>query len=332
MGFKLLGVGSPLVDYSLPVTDELLNEIVPDGKGCTRNLSHQERSFILNKVPVIFRSPGGSAGNTVRAFAHLGGQAALFGKLAGDEDGEFFREELKKSGADDSLLLNSTLRGTGCCFNLITPDAERTMLSDLAASREISESELDTIPFKEFSLLLMEGYLAMEKWSIPLLEKARKNGLLIALDLNNYELIRRERSRFRHLVDKFVDILFANEEEIEALIPGGYPLEVNKHLPNALITIIKQGERGALWVISSKHTPYPAIRVDEVKDTTGAGDFYAAGVIYGLSRELSAENCNRAAALCAAEVIRQNGTMLTDEQWRKLKTELDKINSGSCNS
>ena len=170
MSFKLLGTGSPLVDYSLEISDAALAETVPDGKGCTRNISHQERDVILCRGNNICRSPGGSAANTIRAFSRLGGTASLFGKTGNDEDGDFFRSQLLTAGADDSLLLQTDFSGTGYCLSLITPDAERTMLSNLGASLDIAVADVEKVPFGNFDFLLMEGYLACELWSIPLLK------------------------------------------------------------------------------------------------------------------------------------------------------------------
>lgn len=329
MNFKLLGVGSPLVDYFSAVSDAFLNKTVPEGKGCTRSISRQERSLILEKCPSIHRSPGGSAANTVRAFAELGGKAALFGKLSRDEDGSYFRDELKKSGANDSLLLETDLYGTGYCLSLITPDAERTMLSDLAASRKITLDELELVPFSDFNIMLLEGYLALENWSIPLLEKARKSNVKIALDLNNYELVSREKSRFQYIIGKYVDILFANEEEICSLTGTGDPQDIRKEIRHPDLIIVKQGDRGSLWITDGNCTEIAPVKISNVKDTTGAGDFYAAGAIYGIAENLPVNACGYAASLCAAEVIKQNGTLLNGKQWDFLRKTINDLKTKS---
>lgn len=324
MSFKLLGVGSPLVDYSLEITDTVLNQTVPDGKGCTRNISHQERDTIINCAKNICRTPGGSAANTVRALAHLGGNAALFGKTGCDEDGEFFRSRLRASGAEDSLLLSTENNATGYCLSLITPDAERTMLSNLGASLDITVDELN-IPFGNFDYLLMEGYLACETWSIPLLKKAKESGIPVALDLNNFELVRKKREHFQYLVSNHVDLLFANEEEIKALLDTENLDDIEKKLdlPQA---IVKLGKNGSLLITPplEKVTAIPPAPTENVKDTTGAGDFYAAGYFFGQSKGLSLEKCCNIGALCASAIISCTGTELNESQWNKLKNDIDK--------
>ena len=323
MSFKLLGAGSPLVDYSLKISDAALENIVPDGKGCTRNISHQEKDQVLCRGENICRSPGGSAANTIRAFSRLGGTAALFGKAGYDDDGKYFRKQLTISGADDSLLLETDSNGTGYCLSLITPDAERTMLSNLGASLDIAVEDIEKIRFSNFSFLLMEGYLACESWSIPLLQKAKKSGTPVALDLNNFELVRKKRDHFNFLIDNYVDLLFANEEEIKTLLDVADidGIENKLHLPQA---VIKLGREGALLVTQpGKVIKVPPVPVEKLKDTTGAGDFYAAGFFFGMSRNLSGEKCCRLGALCASAIISVTGTELNDNEWNLLKNNVN---------
>lgn len=324
MSFKLLGAGSPLVDYSLETTDTILEQTVPGGKGCTRNISHQERDEIIRYGKNICRTPGGSAANTVRALSYLGGEAALFGKTGCDEDGDFFRSRLRASGADDSLLLTTKNNDTGYCLSLVTPDAERTMLSNLGASLDITEDELQ-IPFGDFDHLLLEGYLACETWSIPLLQKAKAAGIPIALDLNNFELVRKKREHFQYLVDNYVDLLFANEEEIKALLGTADIDGIEKKL-NLQQAVIKLGKNGSLLIIPplGKVTLIPPAPAESVKDTTGAGDFYAAGYFFGQSKGLPPEKSCKLGALCASEIISCTGTELNEAQWNNLKIKTDK--------
>ncbi|MBO7328163.1 MAG: adenosine kinase [Lentisphaeria bacterium] len=324
MSFKLLGAGSPLVDYSLKISDAALENIVPDGKGCTRNISHQEKDQVLCRGENICRSPGGSAANTIRAFSRLGGTAALFGKAGYDDDGKYFRKQLTISGADDSLLLETDSNGTGYCLSLITPDAERTMLSNLGASLDIAVEDIEKIRFSNFSFLLMEGYLACESWSIPLLQKAKKSGIPVALDLNNFELVRKKRELFNFLVNNYTDLLFANEEEIKALLDARNIDGIENKLPQ-LQAVIKLGKEGSLLVTptTSNVIKIPPSPVEKLKDTTGAGDFYAAGFFFGMSRNLSGEKCCRLGALCASAIISVTGTELNDEQWNLLKNNIN---------
>ena len=327
MGFKLLGVGSPLVDYSLEISDAELKKIVPDGKGCTRRLSRQERSLIFGSGKNLIFTPGGSAANTVRALARLGGQSALFGKIGDDADGEFFCQQLRIAGADDSLIAVSEKIATGCCLSLITPDAERTMLSDLGASLDISENDLQKIPFGEFSCLLLEGYLSCEKWSVPLLKMAKASALPAALDLNNYELVKNNREYFLSLTNSYIDILFANEQEISALLGTDDPYMIMDQVNSAMV-VLKRGKNGSVLILKKdrKIIEIESIKTGRVKDTTGAGDFYAAGFFYGMSRNWQLADCCRAGSACASAIISRTGTLLSEEEWDQLHKFVNEVN------
>ena len=321
MGFNLLGVGSPLVDYSLAVSDALLSELVPGGKGGTRNIDADTKTSIISRFSgEILRSPGGSAANTLRTFSTLGGRGAFFGKTGSDDDAEFFSGQLKASGVDDSCLLKSDRKATGFCLSLITPDAERTMLSDLSVSREISIEEVEQLNITPFNWLLLEGYLSKEPWVRPLLAKAKKSGCKIALDLNNFELVAREHEHFMQLTAGGIDLLFGNEEEISALFPGkpvsSLPGLLRRHFPMA---VLKKGARGALIVTEDEFIDIAAEKCNTVTDTTGAGDFFAAGFFFGMSKNCPLPLCGKVGALCAGAIIGENGTVLPAEKTEILK-------------
>jgi sugar/nucleoside kinase (ribokinase family) len=321
MSFKLLGTGSPLVDYSLSVTDDFIDTHVPGGKGGTRNISASRKDHLIAAAGGVdcIRTPGGSAANTIRAFARLGGQGALFGKIGNDADGEFFRTALRDSGADISMLPVSETFSTGFCLSLITPDAERTMLSDLGASLDVNADDLKKNDLRTFTWLLAEGYLICEPWIDGLFAAARNAGCKIALDLNNFELVKSKRSCFQEIIDSGIDLLFANQQEVSALFPEipseRLPEKLQQILP---LTVVKSGKDGSMIISRKEILSIPAVENIEVKDTTGAGDFYAAGFFYGLSRELPLAVCGKIGSLCAAEVIKLTGTMYRDEDFKKL--------------
>ena len=146
MSFQLLGAGSPLVDYSLAVTENFLQKSVPCTKGATAHISPAEKTAVLNNFDGhTLRTPGGSAANTLRTFTALGGRSSHFGKAGNDDDGNFFAQAMLNAGCDDSLILKDDVFATGYCLTLVTPDGERTMLSDLGASLRINENDLKKI-------------------------------------------------------------------------------------------------------------------------------------------------------------------------------------------
>lgn len=327
MSFKLLGAGSPLVDYSLAVSDDFIDTHVPGGKGGTRNISACQKEVIIAAAgnAMCIQTPGGSAANTIRAFARLGGNGTLFGKIGKDADGVFFRNALLDSGADTSFLPVSETIPTGFCLSLITPDAERTMLSDLGASLDVTSDDLKKRDFSTFDWLLLEGYLICEPWIDDLLTCIRSAGGKIAIDLNNFELVSKQRSRFMEVINSGIDLLFANQQEASALFPD-IPEEM---LPETLqdrqpITVLKCGKDGSRIIEKTQIHRIGAVENIKVADTTGAGDFYAAGFFYGLSKSLPLSVCGKIGSLCAAEVIKLTGTMHRDEDFKKLYNIINK--------
>lgn len=326
MAFKLLGAGSPLVDISLAVSGDFLEKFVPGGKGGTRNISSAVRDVIIEAAanPPLLLSPGGSAGNCVRMFSALGGGSALFGKIGNDEYSDFFRHIFREYGVDDTLLITDHLLDTGYCLSLITDDAERTMLSDLGASLAVTNEDLNRIDFSKFGWLLLEGYLVDGVWVEEFLCRARKNKCKIAIDLNNFELVYRKRDLFNLIIDHGIDLIFANIREIEALF-GSEDIEqiadlLTKRVPMA---VIKLGPDGAYVISGNQRIMIPAVRELSVVDTTGAGDFFAAGFFYGLSRNMPLAVCGRLGALTAAAIIVKNGTLLNKNELKCLINAID---------
>ena len=320
MDFQLLGTGSPLVDYSLSVTETLLERFVPGGKGGTRNISEAEKSAILkNFNGTVLRTPGGSAANTVRTFAAIGGKAALFGKTGCDADADFFTSALRNDNVDDALICRSGTVPTGFCLSLITPDAERTMLSNLGASLCITGDDMAKIDFAKFDYLLLEGYLISEPWVDKLLALAESSGCKIALDLNNFELAARAKTRFTEIISRYVSLLFGNEQEISALLECSDRAEQLSALRRFTeTTVFKLGSKGALIVLPDELITVDACKVDTVKDTTGAGDFFAAGFFYGMSRHCSPAVCGRLGAVCASHIIAETGTILSEQSLQSM--------------
>lgn len=323
MAFHLLGTGSPLVDYSLAVTEEFLQKYSPCAKGATVHISNAEKNIITDACNGSFlRTPGGSAANTLRTFTALGGKGAHFGKTGNDADGDFFCRAMRQTGCDDSLLLKDEIFSTGYCLSLVTPDGERTMLSDLGASLKVTADDVKKIDFSRYDFLLLEGYLIREKWLTVMLTAARAGSCKIALDLNNFAMVEQYREIFTEIINSGIDLLFANEAEMQALFPGKERQEIVKLLPEKVpMAIFKLGKDGALIVKKDSVTAIPAIPT-VVKDTTGAGDFFAAGFFYGLSLGLPHHLCGQIGTLCASAIIAGSGTVLSKENWNSLKNKI----------
>ena len=326
MGFRVLGIGSPLVDYSMEVDDSFLDVHVPGGKGASRPLPSKKKEALLHGADRFLCTPGGSAANSIRIFASLGGEAAFLGTNGVDREGRIFRESLRRSGVDDTLLQDDGSRPSGCCITLVTPDAERTMLFNLADSPKLTERDIDGIDFGQFDCVLLEGYLLHEEWWDALLRRASGAGCRIAMDLNNFELVAANREVFRKYVERYVDILFANEQEAAALFPGE---EMDALIAGisacAATSVVKLGENGSLIATEGKVVQVPARREIQVRDTTGAGDYYAGGFLLGMARGGSPEQCGRIGTLCAAEIIQTPGTVLEDPVVEHLKQSIAEV-------
>lgn len=325
MSLRLLGVGSPLVDYSAQVPEDFIRSRLSGGKGGTRNIGPAEKAALLAACPgSVTISAGGAAANTVMAAAELGLRSALLGKLGSDADGKRFLRDMRASGADVSELRTDPDSGTGYCLALVTPDAERTMRSDLGASLKLTPSEVGQCDFSRYDRVLLEGYFVNTEIFEPVMRQARAAGVGVAVDLCNYELAAACRERFTRLIAQYADMVFANRDEAAALTGEDVPDRMARTLAALCRTaVVKLGADGALIASGNRLEAVPPTRVENAVDTTAAGDYFAAGFFYALARNRSAARCAAAGARCAAEIIQYPGTKLPREAWNKLKADLE---------
>ena len=327
MALRLLGVGSPLIDRSARVTDEFVSVRAGGGKGGTRHLNAAERSALLAELPEpVLTVPGGAAANTVMAAAELGLETALLGKLGADADGARFRAGLSASGAADRELITAPRGDTGCCIALITPDAERTMRSHLGVSYELTAAEAARCDFSRYDWVLMEGYFAESEMFEPTMRLARAAGCHVAMDVCSYEQAARRRELFHRLLRTYADLIFANADEAAALTGLTAPEAMARQLAGGRRTaVVKLGAAGSLIAVADRLYRIPAAPVEQAVDTTAAGDYYAAGFFYGLSRKLPWEKCGYAGSLTAAAVVRCAGTKLSPAALTALKAQLAEL-------
>ncbi len=317
----LLGFGSPLVDYTLNVSDEILARIAPGIKGGTESISRSQKAELLAAYPGnILRSPGGSAANTVMAAARLGVSSALWGKIGNDEDGAFFCGELESAGADSSHLSCNENSFTGSCVTLVTPDAERTMRSALGASLTLKVEEV-----KNTSLscrwLLAEGYWIGSPVLPAVLQRAKESGAKVALNLSSLELAREYREVFTRLITRWVDLVFANVAEAEALTGKSGKAALFALMELAPQAVVTRSASGA-WCGENGHAAaVGAMRVHAV-DMTAAGDYFSAGFFYGLSQGRGLPYCCAAGSRVAGEIVQLPGTRLPQEKWEMLRRSL----------
>lgn len=320
--FSVIAVGSPIIDLIARVDEAFLQQ-VPGEKGGMVMISSEELTDILQQLGNhVKRTPGGSAANTLFDLAHFGVKTALMGTVGNDDAGNFYRQQLAEAQSSlHALRLSSQNTPTGHCICLVTPDAERTMRPALAAALEFDPAQVAVEDFAGYTLAHLEGYLLAhsEEKLAKLMSTARAAGCLISLDLASFEVVNAFRPAIKRLLKEYVNIVFANSDEADALLgklpPQEQLCELRKLCPAA---VVKLGEHGAWADCGSGAVFIPANQVNAI-DTTAAGDSFAAGFLYGYLKNLPAAKCGRIGAALAAETVQVFGAVLPDIAWEKLK-------------
>ena len=324
---KIIGLGNALVDVLVTLeSDDILNEMqLPKG---SMTLIDEDK---LQKINACFSqmkthlANGGSAGNAIRGMACLGAGTGFIGKVNNDFYGNFFRDSLLERGTEAKLLLSATLP-SGVASTFISPDGERTFGTYLGAAATLKAEDLSLEMFKGYAYLFIEGYLVQDHDMIlRAIELAKEAGLQICLDMASYNIVEEELDFFSLLINKYVDIVFANEEEAKAFT-GKEPEEALDIIAKMCsIAIVKLGARGSIIRKGTEEIRVEAVPVEKVVDTTGAGDYFAAGFLYGLTCGYSLEKCARIGALLSGDVIQVIGAELPEVQWEKIKKEISEL-------
>ncbi len=256
---------------------------------------------------------GGSAANTVVGVASLGGRAAFVGKVRDDEAGRAFAHDIRAAGVGFATAPATTGPATARCLVLVTPDGERTMNTYLGACVELAPEDVDETVIENASIFYFEGYL----WDPPkakaafrkAAQAARRGGGRIALTLSDSFCVDRYRDEFLSLIrNGEIDILFANESEMHALYQtADFDTAVAALGAENVLAFVTRSENGCVIVDGDQTTAIPAAQIERLVDTTGAGDLFAAGVLFGLARGLPHEAAARIGALAAAEIIQHYG-------------------------
>ena len=308
----VLTIGNAIVDVIADATDDFL-ETEGLTKGSMRLVDAKEAERLYAHMQRAREVSGGCAGNTAAGIAALGGKAGFVGQVANDQLGAFYRHDLTAAGVEFTTPAVEIGVPTARSMILVTPDGHRTMNTFLGAAQHLPASALDEPQIRDAAAIYLEGYL----WDpqtpryamIRAIEVAREAGRKVAFSLSDTFCIERHRDGFNALIDGGkIDLLFANQAEIEML--AGVP-----HLDSAVeavrgkveTLVVTRGEHGALATRGNERSEVPAERVDEVVDTTGAGDLFAAGYLAGYTRGLGLERSLKLGAIAAAEVIQHYG-------------------------
>jgi sugar/nucleoside kinase (ribokinase family) len=315
---KILGIGNALVDVMTIIDDDKILESFALPKGSMQLVDRIQSDKIKNGTSDSKKSlsSGGSAANTMHGLAMIGVPAGFIGSVGRDETGDFFENDMVSAGVKTYLTRRNSITGTSIA--IVSPDSERTMATHLGAAVELDPSDLNPDDFNDYNILYLEGYLILNK---PLVEKACKiameNGMRIALDLASYNVVESNHSALKEILENYVDIVFANEEESKSFT-GSAPEEALISLSEICeIAIIKVGKDGSLIKRGEEVIKIGTIDVKSI-DTTGAGDLYASGFLYGYANDLPLDKCGMFGSVLAGNVIETIGAKMDEERWKKI--------------
>ncbi|MEI7897233.1 MAG: adenosine kinase [bacterium] len=343
---KILGMGNALVDIMIPIENDNILELLALPKGSMQLVDIDRSNTVLSALKDYKKthSAGGSAANTIHGLAMLGAETGYIGVVGEDELGGYFVRELIKAGVDPHMIHSS--RETGRAVALVTPDSERTFATFLGAAIELAAEHLtppltppregggtdpaSRIPhpshsiFKGYSYFHIEGYLVQNHELIRrAVEMAKENGLVVSLDMASYNVVEANKEFLLSIIADYVDIVFANEDEARALT-GFEPEEALQEISKmSQIAVVKTGSSGSMIKSGKDQYIIGVIDVDPI-DTTGAGDLYAAGFLFGLANGKALQECGELGAVLAGNVIEFMGSKMSPERWEKIRAEVIK--------
>jgi sugar/nucleoside kinase (ribokinase family) len=309
--YDVIGVGNAIVDVLAPVEESFLTEHGLDKAMMT--LIDSERGHALyDAMPPAVEVSGGSAANTLAGIASLGGVGAYIGKVSADALGEVFRHDITAAGIDYLTPPANGGEPTARCLIFVTPDAQRTMQTCLGVSVELGPDDINENAIQAAQITYLEGYLfdppEAKKAFVHAAEAAHAAHRKVALSLSDPFCVDRHRAEFMHLISGHVDIVFANEDEITSLFEvDSFDRALELVRGHCEIAALTRSEKGSVIVEHDAVHEVEAAPVGKVMDTTGAGDLFAAGFLYGLTSGRALADCGRIGSLAASEVIQHYG-------------------------
>ncbi|WP_423130118.1 adenosine kinase [Gaoshiqia sp. Z1-71] len=322
---SIVGVGSALVDILVHLENDDLLDLFGLPKGSMTLVDAGLSQKILESTAGLSRTieTGGSAANTIRGIAQLGGKTGFIGKIGHDEPGRFFSSEFRDWKIYPHLFFSAT--PTGKAATLISPDSERTFGTYLGAASELSAADLSADLFENYDYLHVEGYLVFNHELIErILQLAKEQGLRVSLDLASFNVVEANHEFLRKLINRYVDIVFANEEEARSYTGLEPEAALTGIAAECEIAVVKIGKEGSLVRSGNRFVKVETPRVSSV-DTTGAGDVYASGFLYGLAHDFTLEQCGQLGSLLASRVIQVPGAKIPDTDWPLISAEIQAI-------
>ena len=324
---RVIGIGNALTDMLVNLSNDAVLTEYQLAKGSMSLVDSQLQTAVSKSVAgcPYSLSLGGSAGNTIRAMARLGCDVAFIGKVGEDNTGEFYEQALRNIGVEPYMLRSE--ERSGKCVALVSPDGERTFVTHLGAAADLHAEDIDGAIFDDYDCLYVEGYLVQDHDLIrSTVKKAKHHGLKVAIDLASFNVVEENCDFLRDIVDRYVDILFANEDEARAFTGEQEPLNALNAISRMCeLAVVKIGMRGALIKRGEEVVHVGIMAAAKRVDTTGAGDFYAAGFMAGLCEGLSLRQCGTIGAITAGKVIEVVGTTFGEDAWREIFTLVERV-------
>lgn len=330
---KVLGIGNALVDLIVHIEDDRFLDEFGLEKGSMTLVDHQKMNAILEKVVSlnlnIVKSSGGSGANTIHGFSQLGGKAGYIGKIGNDDYGSFFRQYMEANNICATLFTGKA--DSGKSVVLVSKDSERTFATYLGAAVELQAEDLTPEPFQGYDYFHLEGYLVQNYALVErAVQLARDAKCQISIDLASFNIVRANYDFLHSIVDRYVDIIFANGEEAREYTGKNDPEEAldclvsNSECTNCKIAVVKIGKDGALVKEKNKKHKIDPIPVRCI-DTTGAGDLYASGFFYSLASGQPVDICGKIGAIVAGKIIEVIGAKMGTESWNEVKRMIGAI-------
>ena len=307
---KILGIGNAIVDILCKVSDDFLikNSLT---KSTMKLIDQAEFQKLLSSLNIEETISGGSVANSIVGLSQLGNDVGFIGKINNDDLGNKYEDGLKKEKVKFLYTKKDELTPTGSCLILITPDSERTMCTFLGVAGKINDNDVHEKYIKNADVLFLEGYLWDEGEPKKAFEKAIFNSKKTAMSLSDLFCVERHKQDFLDLVKHKLNIIFANEQEITALIDAksfeevvSFSREIKKNV------IITRGEKGAIAINSGEIIECNAQKNLKIKDLTGAGDLFAAGYLHGIINNLSVKECLDKGTELSSKIIQKIGARI----------------------
>lgn len=318
---EILGIGAPILDHLLYVTEDYLEQIPGEKWGMEVVDFNAMVKIIEESGDVPEQVAGGSCANAIKGLASLGHQCIVTGKIGEDAIGERVKEHMQDLKINTSYLYSTTPTAHVAC--LITPDGKRTLRCYMGACSEMAPEDLDPQIFNGIKLVHFEGYtLLCPGLTHRGMELAKKAGAKISFDMGSFEMVKNFRELILTFLRDYVDVVFANQDEIHALVNNG-PEEGCRFLSELCeVAVVMLGEEGCLVGHDNKVEACAAIPIKPL-DTTGAGDLFASGFLHGYLLGLSYKECARYGAITGGTVVQFVGAEIPAEMWPKIKSLME---------